>query len=240
MGCLFGQPVKVTAAGRTDSGVHATGQVVSLATETGFPLDRLLVALRGLLPTDLSVREVESVEPAFSARFSACERTYVYAVLNRPQPAALLTRYAAHVAFSLELDAMRVAASHLLGEHDFRAFSAAGAADRTIRRLVRLEIERRGEFVRFEVRGDGFLHRMVRTIVGTLLECGSGRRGPGQVPAMLAARSRAAAGATAPPQGLYLAGVRYAGGYDSFAEPPILGGGFSELAGRLTPHRTFP
>lgn len=222
LGQLLGEPVKVTGAGRTDAGVHATGQVVSLSTESAFPFERLLVALHGLLPHDLSVREAACVPEGFSARFSARERTYVYAILNRPGRSALLARYTAHVAPVLDLDAMREAAAYLIGEHDFRSFVTAGPEDRTLRRLTRVEIEPGGELIRVEVRADGFLHHMVRTIVGTLVECGTGRRTPGSLPAVLAACDRRSAGQTAPPQGLYLAGVRYAGSYDSFAEPPIL------------------
>jgi tRNA pseudouridine38-40 synthase len=219
---LFGEAVKVTGAGRTDSGVHATGQVVSLETDAIFPFDRLPLALRSVLPSDLSVREAACVEAGFSARFSARERTYVYAILNRPERSALLARYAAHIPFSLNLEAMREAAEHLIGEHDFRSFAAAGSQERTVRRLRRIELERRGELLRAEVAADGFLHHMVRTIVGTLLECGAGRRMPQELAGVLAARDRASAGTTAPAQGLYLAGVRYADGYDSFAEPPLL------------------
>lgn len=214
----------MTGAGRTDSGVHATGQVVSLTTASRFPFDRLLLALRGLLPEDLSVRDATCVEEGFSARFSARERTYVYAISNRSRCSALLARYAAQIMVPLDLEAMRDGAAHLSGEHDFRAFAAAGSEDRTIRRITRLEIQPQGELIRIEVRADGFLRHMVRTIVGTLVECGTGRRVPGDLPAILAACDRAAAGATAPATGLYLAGVRYACGYDSFAEPPILSG----------------
>lgn len=219
---LFAEPVKVTAAGRTDSGVHATGQVVSLETDAVFPFDRLPLALRGVLPSDLSVREATCVEPGFSARFSARERTYVYAILNQPQRSALLARYAAYVPHQLNIKAMREGAAHLIGEHDFRSFAAVGSQERTVRCLRRIELERRGELLRAEVAADGFLHHMVRAIVGTLLECGTGRRTPDELVGVLAARDRQAAGTTAPANGLYLAGVRYADGYDSFAEPPLL------------------
>lgn len=219
---IFGEPVKVTGAGRTDSGVHATGQVVSLETGAVFPFDRLLLALRGVLPSDLTVREFACVEAGFSARFSARERTYVYAILNRPERSALLARYAAHVPLPLNLEAMREAAAHLIGEHDFRSFAAAGSQERTVRCIRHIALERRGELLRAEVAADGFLHHMVRTIVGTLLECGAGRRTPHDLAGTLSARDRASAGTTAPAHGLYLAGVRYADGYDSFAEPPLL------------------
>jgi tRNA pseudouridine38-40 synthase len=219
---LFAEPLKVTSAGRTDSGVHASGQVVSLTTRADFPFERLLLALRAMLPPDCSAREAAVVASGFSARFSARERTYVYAILNRPQPGALLARYAYHVPQRLDLRAMNAAAAHLLGEHDFRSFAAAAPEERTARSVRRLSVEPRGELVRIEIAADGFLHHMVRTVVGTLVECGSGRRPPDEMTAVLAAASRVAAGRTAPAQGLYLAGVRYADGYDSFAEPPIL------------------
>ncbi len=221
LGQLFGEPVKITGAGRTDSGVHASGQVVSFKTEASFPFERLLVALRGSLPADCSARDAALVDEDFSARFSARERTYVYAILNRRQPNALLARYAYHHSEALDLMAMRAAAAMLVGELDFRSFCAA-PPERTVRSLRRLEIERHGELIRIEVAADGFLHHMVRTIVGTLTEVGTGRRDPADIATILAARDRAAAGGMAPAQGLYLAGVRYTGGYDSFAEPPLL------------------
>lgn len=224
---LFSAPVKVTGAGRTDAGVHATGQVISLGTDAAFPFDRLAVALRSLLPSDLSVRETAVVEDGFSARFSARERTYVYAIRNGAEGGALLARYAYHVPRRLDLEAMRAACAHLIGEHDFRSFAAVPAQDRTIRRIERVALDERGALLRLEIAAEGFLHHMVRTIVGTLVECGSGRRGPEEVPSLLEARDRVAAGPTAPPQGLYLAGVRYVGGYDSYAEPPIFAGGAS-------------
>ncbi len=221
LGSLFDSPVKVTGAGRTDSGVHASGQVVSLTTAARFPFEHLVPALQGVLPADLSVREAGVVDDGFSARFSACRRTYVYAILNRRARSALLARYSWHVPKPLDVPAMRAAAACLVGEHDFRSFAAAGAGERTLRTVCRLGIESRGELIRVEIAADGFLHHMVRSIVGTLAECGEGRRDAAGMGAVLAACDRAAAGFTAPAAGLYLAGVRYADGYDSFADPPI-------------------
>jgi tRNA pseudouridine38-40 synthase len=219
---FHGAPVKITGAGRTDSGVHASGQVVSFSAERSFPVGRLALALNSLLPADCSVREAAEVDAGFSARFSARARTYVYAILNRPQRDALLGRYAHHVARPLDLEAMRSAAGHLIGEHDFRAFSAAGPEgdpDATVRTVERLTIEPRGELIRVEIAADGFLHHMVRIVVGTLLECASGRRSPEEPATILRAGERSF-GPTAPAHGLYLAGVRYENGYDSFREPP--------------------
>lgn len=219
---LMGHPVKVTAAGRTDTGVHATGQVVSFKTQTTFPFDRLAIALNTTLPNDVSVRDVTVVNEDFSARFSAMERTYVYAIYNAREPSPLLGRYAYHAWKPIDMDRFVRGAQHLLGEHDFRSFCGMlPESGPTIRTVKLLTVQRRGDLIRVQIRADGFLHRMVRTIVGTLAECGSGRRDPDALPRILEARDRAAAGLTAPPQGLYLAGVRYKDGYDSFREPPV-------------------
>lgn len=219
---LFEEPVKITGAGRTDTGVHATGQVISWNSARDFPFERLAIALNATLPSDISVRDAGIAPPGFSARFSARERTYVYAILNRADRSALLARRAYHVyRRALDLDAMRAGAAHLIGEHDFRSFCGVPPENGVTRREVRaFDITRNGDLVRIEIRADGFLHRMVRTIVGTLVECGLGRREPGAIAEILAARDRRAAGLTAPAHGLYLAGVRY-DDYDSFKEPVL-------------------
>lgn len=215
--------MKISGAGRTDTGVHASGQVVSFTTARSFPFERLAIAANSALPDDLSIRDVAIVEDGFSARFSARERTYVYAILRRKDRSALLAQRAYHVYREFDVGRMREASAHFIGERDFRSFCGVlpdGGV--TVREVRSLKIEERGDLVRVQISADGFLHRMVRTIVGTLVECGLGRRDPSSVPAILAARDRKAAGLTAPAHGLYLAGVRYAGGYDSYSEPPIL------------------
>lgn len=238
---LFCEPVKVTGAGRTDSGVHATGQVVSLTTGAAFAFDRLTLALNALLPADCRVRETAIVGSDFSARFSARARTYVYAILNQAQPSALLARYAWHVSRPLDRSALREAARAFVGEHDFRSFCALppgrpdGSAGSTTRRIARFNIESRGALLRLEVQADGFLHHMVRTLVGAAAECAMGRRRPEEIAAVLMAAERSAAPFVAPAAGLYLAGVRYEDGYDSFAEPPILA-----QASPLDGERPFP
>jgi len=216
------EPIKITGAGRTDTGVHASGQVISFHTSRSFPFERLAIALNSNLESDLSVRDVTVVDAQFSARFSARERTYVYAILNRRDRSALLAHRAFHVYRNLDLDAMLRAAEYLVGEHDFRSFCGTlPEGGGTVRRVNWLAIENRDDLVRLQISADGFLHRMVRTIVGTLVECGIGRRDPNALPGILTARNRAAAGLTAPAHGLYLAGVKYEDGYDSYAEPPV-------------------
>jgi tRNA pseudouridine38-40 synthase len=224
LSALLQHDVKLTVAGRTDAGVHATGQVVTFATPRLFPFDRLAIAMNANLSNDVTVRRVDVVDAQFSARFSAVERTYVYAILNRRTPSAVLARHAYHVWSDLDLDRFALGAAELLGEHDFRSFCGMlPETGPTIRIVKSLSVERRGELIRVRISADGFLHRMVRNIVGTLLECASGRRDPNEIPAALAARARAATGVTAPGHGLYLAGVRYRDGFDSYAEPPIFG-----------------
>jgi len=220
---IFEEPVKVTAAGRTDTGVHASGQVVSFTTaRSSFPFDRLPIALNSALPNDVSVRDAAIVDPGFSARFSADERSYVYAIFNRREPSALAATSAYHVYADLDLDAFAEAAALLIGKHDFRSFCGTPPENgNTVRTVKTLTVRRTGRLIRVGISADGFVHRMVRTIVGTLLECATGRRDPASMPSVLDARMRSAAGLTAPAHGLYLAGVRYRDGYDSFGEPPV-------------------
>ena len=217
---LFGERVVITAAGRTDSGVHATGQVISFLIPRAFPLERLALALNRLLPEDVTVRDIAEVGANFSARRSALNRTYIYLISCRREPSALLAHYIWHARPPLDLEKMRAAAAYLVGEHDFRSFCGAlPKGSPTVRVISSLGLEQRGELIRIEVTADGFLHHMVRTIVGTVVECGRARRDPATLPAVLAARDRAAAGLNAPARGLYLAGVRYPDGYDSYREP---------------------
>jgi len=203
-------PVKVTAAGRTDAGVHAVGQVISFTGRAGFPIERLALALNSALPQDLSVRDAAVTGADFSARLSALDRSYTYVVFNRAEPSAVARRWSAFEHRPLDLDAMRCAAADLVGTHDFVTFCGVlPERGGTVRRLEDLSIERDGPLLRLNFRANGFLHRMVRIATGTLLEIGSGRRSPDSIPAILAARDRRAAGLTAPAQGLFLVAVSY-------------------------------
>jgi tRNA pseudouridine38-40 synthase len=208
---LFDQPVKLSCAGRTDAGVHAVGQVVSFRSHARFPIDKFAIAANSALPGDLSVREAARVASDFNARGSALERRYTYVLLNRKAPSAVLRRYTHFEHRSLDFARMRAAAALLAGEHDFVSFCGVlPEHGGTVRTLHGIEIERAGELVRLHFRAAGFLHRMVRTIAGTLLEIGAGRRAVEDIPAILAARDRRAAGFTAPAQGLFFVGARYA------------------------------
>jgi tRNA pseudouridine38-40 synthase len=199
----------VTGAGRTDAGVHATGQVINFRTAGSIPTDRLAVAMNSLPPYSIVAREPREVPDTFHARFDATSRTYRYLVLDG-EPSPFLRRYTHRVAPLRDLDRLRDAAEHLIGRHDFSSFCAAGAEiAHKVRQVSRLRIKRSRRLVLVEVTADGFLHSMVRIIVGTLLEVAVGRLEPTDFRDILAARDRNAAGPTAPARGLFLTRVTY-------------------------------
>ena len=202
--------VKVVGAGRTDAGVHATGQVISFSAPERFPTDKIYPALNGLLPKSIMVKSVQIAEESFHARYSAKARTYIYVVLNREAPTALLRRYVWHVTKPLDISAMQAAAAELIGKHDFASF---GVPDRsggsTVRQVFDFRIGRRKDAIYFKIRADAFLRSMVKAIVGTLVETGQGKRVPEDVARILAECDRRAAGVSAPSQGLYLSKVEY-------------------------------
>ena len=216
LGTILRSDVEIVGAGRTDAGVHALGQVVSLAETGATPDDAaLLRSINALTGTRIAVREVRHARAGFSARFDALGREYRYRLVDGPVPPLFLAPVAWWVKPQLDVGAMRSAAEHLLGEHDFRSFCVAASAEGkpTVRRIDAIELfaeEQLGEeSLVVRVVGNAFLHSMVRTIVGTLIEVGSGRREPGWVASALAARERLAAGPTAPANGLTLWSVAY-------------------------------
>jgi len=210
---LAGRFVRVIGAGRTDAGVHARGQVVNFdADGWHIPVERIVLALNGVLPPDVAAICAESVPADFHARFSATAKTYCYTLYNSRVPSPFHRRYSLFVPRPLNDNAMRAAAERLVGEHDFASFQAVGTPVKsTVRILYRVTVEREGPLVFLRFRGNGFLYNMVRIMVGTLLEVGLGKRPPEDISAVLAARDRTRAGPTVPPQGLCLEEVEYAG-----------------------------
>lgn len=215
---IFRTPVAIVGAGRTDTGVHALGQVVSFAPPEPVEvagLAQLARSLDALAGEGIVVREARLVRAGFSARFSAISREYRYRIVDGPVAPLFLERFAWHVPGTLDAAAMRTAAEHLIGEHDFKSFCVAQSAEGkpTVRRLDAIEIVREEHLgeqcLMLRVVGSGFLHSMVRVIVGTIAEVGAGRRSPDTVAAALAACERSAAGATAPAKGLTLWRVGY-------------------------------
>jgi tRNA pseudouridine38-40 synthase len=208
---LCGHAVSVVGAGRTDAGVHATGQVVSFETGSDAALERMPIALSAMLRVKrIAVLRAIERPSGFSARRDALARTYLYRILNRVAPSPLHEHRAFFVRSPLDLEKMTAAAGPLLGEHDFTSFCAhPPERGEPVRTIQRLDIARRGDFVELEVTADSFLHQMVRIIAGTLVEAGRGKRPPESVAAILAARDRARAGVCAPAHGLYLTSVLY-------------------------------
>lgn len=208
---LHKAPRRVTAAGRTDAGVHARGQVVSFPEERPLPLSAYVRGMNALLPADVAVRSA-SVEPdGFDARRSAAGKRYRYVVENVPTRAPLGRLQAWQVFGRLDVAAMREAAAHLLGRHDFACFQAADCAcAHAVREVRRLDVVGEpGGRIELVFEATAFVKHMVRNVVGTLVEVGQGKRAPGSLPALLAARDRRKAGKTAPPQGLFLEEVFY-------------------------------
>jgi len=204
------EEVTVHGSGRTDAGVHAAGQVISFHTRGTVPTARLCVAMNSLLPDSIVALEAAEVDADFHARFSAVSRLYRYDILNREVPSALLGRYAWHVRKPLDTSAMGKAAKALLGVHDFSSFACSTNDEQTtVRELRQIDVSRRGDRVIIEMRANAFLRSMVRAIVGTLVEVGSGTRPGLEMSEILDAKSRQAAGRTAPARGLCLVEVQY-------------------------------
>jgi tRNA pseudouridine38-40 synthase len=206
-----GETVRLHGAGRTDAGVHALGQTAHFDLVKDTDGRTVREALNAhLRPNPIAILDAEAVPVEFDARLSARRRRYRYHVLNRPARAALDIGRAWHAPYALDLEAMREGATHLQGRHDFTSFRAAECqAKSPIRTLDRLEIIAGGPMLAIEADARSFLHHQVRNIVGTLILVGRGKWTPSRVAEALAARNRAAAGPTAPPDGLYLVGVDY-------------------------------
>jgi tRNA pseudouridine38-40 synthase len=207
---LLKEPVRIVASGRTDAGVHALGQVANFGTSARIPLRGVFFGLNSLLPSDVAVRRVDHVPLAFDSRRSAKEKTYQYFLYRGVAPSAFGRRTSWHVPATLDLSAVREAAAALQGTHDFGAFRAAGCdAPHSVRTVHEISVQERGEYVEVGVRGNAFLRHMVRILVGTLVDVGLGRERPSVIPELLRGCDRRRAGRTAPPQGLFLAEVRY-------------------------------
>jgi tRNA pseudouridine38-40 synthase len=204
-------PVELAGAGRTDAGVHARGQVVTLDVPDGTDLDRLQRSVNRMCGPAVVVRSIAVAPDDFHARFSAAWRRYRYTVLNARWPDPLLARTAWHVPVPLDLDAMRLGCDPLIGEHDFTSFCRQPKGDDgpLVRRVLDASWTRNDDLFVFEIRATAFCHQMVRSIVGTLVDVGEAKRHAGEILAMLRARDRAVAGPVAPPHGLVLEEVGY-------------------------------
>ena len=236
---ITGETVRLNAAGRTDAGVHAAGQVVSVESATNIPPESLVHALNSKLPDDAAVQLVERVADGFHATHDAKFKRYRYTIYNDPRRPVFARKYAWHIPTPLDVAAMQAGGAHMVGTHDFASFQSVGSErESTVRTIFAVEVTRfspglrpgvgspteyawpqrprrypRAEpgaaLVTIDVEGDGFLYNMVRTIAGTLVEVGRGKRPPEWVAEVIAAKDRCAAGQTAPAHGLCMQWVAY-------------------------------
>ncbi|MFZ2631302.1 MAG: tRNA pseudouridine(38-40) synthase TruA [Desulfosalsimonadaceae bacterium] len=211
------EPIILHGSGRTDAGVHALGQTASFKTGAKIPAAAYVSGLNSLLPDDIVIRSCEPVDETFHARFSARRKTYRYHIVNRPIPTAIGRRFAWHIRKRLDLDAMRRAAAGILGEHDFKSFEGTGSPRaHTVRTVLKVDFyelpdffEKNNNVLVFEITADGFLRYMVRNLVGTLADVGLSKTSVDEFKRILESKNRDAAGATAPPHGLFLVNVFY-------------------------------
>ena len=206
---ILGEPIEISGSGRTDAGTHAKGQVASFHCKSDMPCGEILQQLHRYLPGDIGINSCKEASERFHARLNARSKTYCYRIWNSELPCVFERRYVHIMPDKLDVDAMRHAAKHLLGRHDFAAFCTnAGKKKSTVRTLTALDVEQVGNELRFWVSGDGFLHNQVRIMVGTLLEVGLGQRTPDSIEALFSAK-RAQAGIKLPSKGLCLEEVQY-------------------------------
>lgn len=202
--------VKVIGAARTDSGVHAKGQVANFKTTSKLPLRKIKKALNGNLPKDISITGIRRAAEDFNAQFSAKRKLYRYTICNREERNPFLDRFSVHIPRRLDINAMKKGARLLLGRHDFSSFKGSKGATMTqVRTIKKISIKRRGNFIIIDIEADGFLYNMARNIAGTLIEIGRGKIKPAGMKKILSARDRSKAGPTAPAKGLTLIRVKY-------------------------------
>jgi tRNA pseudouridine38-40 synthase len=204
--------ITLIGAGRTDAGVHALGQAAHFRCETRLDPEAILKGLNSLLPPDIAICDCRRVAEDFHARFDAQSKIYRYRILNRAARAAVGRSYSWFIHRPLDVRAMRQAAQFIVGRHDFKAFESSGSPRaHTVRHVLAAEwidAQEQG-LLTFQIEADGFLRCMVRNIVGTLVATGLGKIPPAEVATILASRDRRRAGATAPPQGLFMVAVNY-------------------------------
>ncbi|AHY47193.1 tRNA pseudouridine(38-40) synthase [Rubrobacter radiotolerans] len=211
LGTILRHPVKLTVAGRTDAGVHASGQVASFFSEAAMEPDEVAYRATAVLPKDVAVRRCVSAPDSFDARRDARSRSYRYRLVNAPTRSALDRRYAAYVARPLDLGLLRGAADLVLGLHDFTAFTPTKSYHTRFTREVSLSCwEREGEVLVYSVTADSFMYGMVRALVGTMIEVGDGSRSLASFAELLGGGRRSGSGPSAPARGLTLVGVEYA------------------------------
>ena len=207
---LLNEEINLIGASRTDAGVHARGNVYVFDTESRIPPEKFTYALNARLPEDIRVQESCEVPEAFHPRHQDTVKTFEYRILNRKLPLPEYRLYAHFTYEPLDVEKMKEACPHFIGEHDFASFCAAGSqVESTVREIYDLQVEKNGDLLTISVTGNGFLYNMVRIIAGTLLKVGSGHIAPEEISKIIAAKDRSFAGPTAPAKGLTLVKIRY-------------------------------
>lgn len=207
---LLGEEIKVIGASRTDSGVHALGNVAVFDTDSTIPGDRFSYALNKLLPDDITIQDSCEVVPDFHPRHCDTEKLYEYKIMNRQFPIPIRRIDTYFFPYILDISAMEEAAKYIIGEHDFKSFcSVKTQTETTVRTIYSVDVVRNDDVVSIKVKGNGFLYNMVRIIAGTLIQVGTGHYEPLKVKWMLESADRTFAGPTAPAQGLTLVQIKY-------------------------------
>lgn len=207
---LFNQEVKTKGAGRTDAGVHALGQCASLVVDTQIPVEKIPLALNRILPMDIVVTQAEIMPPEFHPQYAAKKKTYQYQIVNAKFPIPQLRNYAYFVYTPLNVEAMNQAAQEFVGTHDFIGFcSSRNTKKITERTIYHANVVKDKELITFEICGDGFLYNMVRIMVGTLIEIGTGKMEPTSIKEIIRSKERQNAGDTVPPFGLTMCEIEY-------------------------------
>ncbi len=207
---LTGEGVEIVGSSRTDAGVHALQQVANFHTAQELSTDRIMSFLNHYLPPDISVTNVEQVDERFHARFHATDKTYLYKIWNREYSQPFLRKYSMHVVKPLDVDQMRAAAAHFIGEHDFSAYANAKSKKKdSVRTIHQLELTEKDGMLELRVTGNGFLYNMVRKMVGTLIAVGLGEKQASEVPEIILSKDRSRTGGMADAEGLYLEQIRF-------------------------------
>lgn len=207
---LFNEEIKVIGCGRTDTGVHAKYYFASLKTSSNIPTEQIPRGVNAYLPNDISVRKAFSVSEDFHPVHSCLKKEYTYSIYTDAVRDPFLDGLALHYPYKLDFEAMKSAAAHFIGMHDFSAVRSLGTPVKsTVRTIFECEVSRDGHFITVRISADGFLYNMARAIVGTLLDVASGKTAPSDIPEILESRDRNRAGATAPACGLYMTNVLY-------------------------------
>lgn len=207
---MCNEDIEIQASGRTDAGVHAMGQVANFHTNSQMSVEEMQEYINEYLPEDIVVREVREAAPRFHSRLNAIGKKYCYRIINSKIPDAFWRRYAVQIPNELSIGQMQKAAQFLLGEHDYKSFTSNKKGKKsTVRRIDNIDITKEGDMLTFTFVGNGFLHHMVRILMGTLVEVGKGEKNPEDIPEILEAQNREMAGMLMPSKGLMLMEVYY-------------------------------